>query len=207
MTTVGVRPKVVDRVHAMEMPSYSYHYPHIKRVQLAAVKNGVYNPSLPTLRRMDMDDNRQMLTDEHSRTSTTLGPVDFARVQSSPFKPASHQFHGMNMTELGRAHHRLYTTPDELKKAREEWSKFLCKCPERYDIKLPELPDSKDLHFTGYAVRYLRPDVTRSWKPFTLQQEPNIHMYDQKPIPATTYGRYRDPFPKHFRKIASEAWR
>ncbi|KAL8590035.1 hypothetical protein ACOMHN_007060 [Nucella lapillus] len=207
MTTVGVRPKIVDRVHAMEMPSYSYHYPHIKRVQLAAVKEGVFHPVLPTFRRMDMDDCRQMLTDEHSRTTTTCGPADFARVNTGPFTPPAQHLASLNLSEMGRAHHRLYTTPDELKKTRQEWSDFLCRSPERYDIKLPELPNTKDLHFTGYAVRYLRPDVTCSWKPYTLQTDPNIHMYDQKPTPATAQGRYRDPFPKYFRNVASESWR
>ena len=74
MTTVGVEPKVVDRVNAMQMPSYSYHYPHLKRVQLAAVKEGMFHPNLPTFRRMDMDTARHLLPDEHSRTTTTCGP-------------------------------------------------------------------------------------------------------------------------------------
>jgi hypothetical protein len=74
MTTVGVKSTVVERVNAMRMPSYTYHYPHIKRVQLAAVKEGTFHPSLPTLRRMDMDDCRHLLSDEHSRTTTTCGP-------------------------------------------------------------------------------------------------------------------------------------
>eukprot|EP00745_Piridium_sociabile_P001192 TRINITY_DN107295_c2_g1_i1.p1 TRINITY_DN107295_c2_g1~~TRINITY_DN107295_c2_g1_i1.p1 ORF type:complete len:187 (-),score=37.39 TRINITY_DN107295_c2_g1_i1:79-639(-) len=185
MTTVGVEPKVVDRVHAMEMPSYTYHYPHIKRVQLAAVKEGLFHPHIPTFRRMDMDDNRCLLTDQHSRTSTTCGPEQFSRAKTSFFQPPAEQYASMNYTEMGRAHHRQYTTPEELTKARQEWSEFLCRCPERYDIKLPELPEKRDLHFAGYAVRYLRPDLTRGWNPYTLQQEPNIHQYDQKPTPAT----------------------
>merc|ERR1712121_452885 len=104
--------------------------------------------------------------------TTTCGPVDFARAKTSLFAPPPQQLSSLNITDQGRAHHRLYTTPDELKKTRQEWSEFLNKSPERFDVKLPELPDKKDLHFTGYAVRYLRPDVTKAWQ-YTLRQEPN----------------------------------
>lgn len=206
MTTVGVQSMVVDRVNAMRMPSYTYHYPHIKRVQLAAVKESTFHPNLPTLRRMDMDTIRQLLSDEHSRTTTTCGPDDFARAKTTLFEQPKQHFASLNITEAGRAHHKLYTTPCEIKKAREEWSKFLCSAPERFDIKLPDLPEKKDMHFTGYNIRYLRPDVTRSWK-YTLRQEPSLDQYAQMPIPANVYARYRDTYPQYFRNVASEAWR
>lgn len=74
MTTVGVQPQTVERVNALQLPSYAYHYPHFKRVQLAAVKEQLFHPNLPTLRRMEMDTHMQKLPDEHSRTSTTCGP-------------------------------------------------------------------------------------------------------------------------------------
>ncbi|KAK7114761.1 sperm microtubule inner protein 8-like [Littorina saxatilis] len=206
MTTIGVHSKVVDRVAAMQMPSYSYHYPHLKRVQLAAVKKGIFHPNPPTFRRMDMDTARHLLPDEHSRTTTTCGPLNFSKASSTVFAPPPQKLSSMNVTEQGRAHHRLYTTPQELKKTRAEFSAFLDKCPERFNIELPEIPDKRDLHFTGYAVRYLRPDVTRSWR-YTLQQEPNLDQYAQKPIPANVYARYRDSYPQYFRNVASEAWR
>jgi len=206
MTTVGVQPTVVDRVKAMEMPSYSYHYPHIKRVQLAAVKEGTFHPHLPTFRRMDMDTARHLLPDQHSRTTTTCGPADFARAKTTHFAPPSQHLASLGITEQGRAHHRQYTTPHELKNAREEWSKFLDKCPERFDIKLPSIEDKNDLHFSGYNVRYLRPDLTRSWR-YTLTQEPNLDQFGQRPIPANVYARYRDTYPQYFRNVASEAWR
>ncbi|KAK7493780.1 hypothetical protein BaRGS_00014921 [Batillaria attramentaria] len=206
MTTIGVQPQVVERVAAMQMPSYSYHYPSFKRVQLASVKEGMFHPNLPTIRRMDMDNARHMLSDEHSRNTTTCGPADFSRATSSVFEPAPKRLSSLNITNAGRQVHKLYTTPEELKKTRGEWSAFLDKCPERFDIKLPEMPDKKDLHFAGYAVRYLRPDVTRSWK-YTLRQEPMLDQFGQKPMPANVYGRYRDTYPQYFRNVAQEAWR
>lgn len=44
--------RVIDRI---EKPYYYHHYPVFKRVKLPAVKHGIYNPHLPTLRHMDRD--------------------------------------------------------------------------------------------------------------------------------------------------------
>lgn len=45
--------------------------------RLTAVKEGLYNPCLPTLRRMDMDEVLRKLTDEHSRHSTPCSRGDY----------------------------------------------------------------------------------------------------------------------------------
>ncbi|KAG8143832.1 hypothetical protein E2320_000982 [Naja naja] len=42
-----------------------------KKSMLAGVKEHIYHPCLPTLRRMDMDTMVNRLTDQHCRTSTT----------------------------------------------------------------------------------------------------------------------------------------
>jgi len=206
MTTVGVAASQPERVDALRMPSYTYHYPGLKRVQLAAVKTGMFHPSPPRLRRMDMDTAIHKLSDEHCRTTTTCGPRDFAAATATPFQPPAQRLHSIGITETGKAQHRLHTTPEELSRTKAEWSNFLNKSPERFDIKLPELGSSKDIHFEGYAVRYLRPDVTKSWK-YTLQQEPKLDQYAQKPVPANIYARYRDTYPQYHRKVASEMWR
>ncbi|XP_069113176.1 uncharacterized protein [Argopecten irradians] len=111
-----------------------------------------------------------------------------------------------NHIQTGKQLHRHYTTPDELKKAKEEWSDFLNRSPERFNIKLPELPDSKDQRFLGYSVRYLRPEITKSWR-YTLKQEPTLDQYGQRPMPANVFARYRDTYPQYSRNISSEAWR
>lgn len=41
-----------------------------RRTMLAAVKNSIYHPFLPTLRKMDMDTVASKLTNEHCRTTT-----------------------------------------------------------------------------------------------------------------------------------------
>lgn len=58
----------------MKIPSYSYQYPSHRRVQLAAVKEGLFHPRLPSFRRMDMDTAGHKLPDEHCRTTTSCGP-------------------------------------------------------------------------------------------------------------------------------------
>lgn len=206
MTTVGVKADQPERVDALRMPSYTYHYPSFKRVQLAAVKQGMFHPNPPRLRRMDMDTAIHKLSDQHCRTTTSCGPRDFSEATSTPFIPTPQSLHSYDITDTGKQLHRLYTTPNELSKARAEWSDFLAKSPERMDIKLPELGDSKNIHFEGYNVRYLRPDVTKSWK-YTLQQEPKLDQYAQKPVPANVYARYRDTYPQYHRNVASEMWR
>ncbi|KAJ8302709.1 hypothetical protein KUTeg_019105 [Tegillarca granosa] len=183
MTTVGVDPGEVQRINPMNIPSYSYQYPSHRRVQLAAVKDGLFHPNLPSFRRMDMDTAGHKLPDEHCRTTTTCGPADFKRATSTLFEPPTKHMSGLALTETGKSLHKLYTTPEELKKSRTEWSEFLNRSPERYNFKLPQLPDSKDQRFVGYAVRYLRPEVTRSWR-YTLRQEPSLDQYGQKPMPA-----------------------
>ena len=45
--------------------------------RLTAVKDVLYNPCLPTLRRMDMDEAMRKLTQDHSRHTTPCSKGDF----------------------------------------------------------------------------------------------------------------------------------
>ena len=60
--------------HAIQAPSYSHDYPSSRKVKLAAVKEGLFHPRLPTFRRMDMDTAAHKLPEEHCRTATQCGP-------------------------------------------------------------------------------------------------------------------------------------
>lgn len=62
-------------------PGYSYNYPS-RSLKLTAVKKGIFNPRLPTIRQMDRDTNMSLMSDEHCRTTTTLGPGLFYSCQS-----------------------------------------------------------------------------------------------------------------------------
>jgi len=206
MTTIGVQSAPKERILPVDIPSYAYQYPSLSTVKLAAVKEGLFHPKLPSFRRMDMDTAGHKLPDQHCRTTTSCGPEDFRKTTSTLFQPPQKPMSSLNITEAGRNLHKQYSTPEELKKTRTDWSKFLNKCPERYNIRIPELPENKDLHFHGYNVRYLRPEITASWK-YTLTQEPSLDQFGQRPIPANIFARYRDTYPQYSRNIATEAWR
>lgn len=48
--------------------------------RVTSVKEILYNPCLPTLRRMDMDEVLRKLTDEHSRHSTPCSKGEWLQV-------------------------------------------------------------------------------------------------------------------------------
>nr|DAA06548.1 TPA_inf: TEPP protein [Molgula tectiformis] len=192
-----------------------YNYPPFRRVMLAAVKEGLYHPRLPSLRRMDMDTATHKLPDEHCRTTTSCGNRDFSNASASEFGSASKPLSGDKITDTGRSlqkvvpnfpHGVTHTSPSKnaymLSNSKGDWSKFISSTGE---FRLPEY-DPKYFRFSGYAVRYLKPQVTQSWK-YTLQQEPKLDQYSQTPIPANVYSRYRDTFPQYSRNISVEAWR
>lgn len=205
MTTLGVRPAPTQRVLPMNVPSYSYMYPSLQTIQLAAVKEGLYHPNLPSFRRMDMDTAAHRLPDEHCRTTTGCAPEDFGKATMTQFTPSSRPLTTAGITETGRQLKNYYAYPHELRETRVDWGKFLDKCPERYNIRLAN-NDPKDLHFTGYAVRYLRPELTNSWR-YKLRQEPSLDVHGQRPVPATAYSRYRDTAPKYSRNISTGSWK
>uniref|UniRef100_A0A4W3HSQ9 Uncharacterized protein n=1 Tax=Callorhinchus milii TaxID=7868 RepID=A0A4W3HSQ9_CALMI len=68
-----------------------------------------------------------------------------------------------------------------LTEAAQDWSTFISRCGE---FRIP-CEASRELHYSGYAVRYLKPNVTQSWR-YSLQSEPTLTQYDQMPIPVST---------------------
>uniref|UniRef100_A0A670YDI3 Sperm microtubule inner protein 8 n=1 Tax=Pseudonaja textilis TaxID=8673 RepID=A0A670YDI3_PSETE len=135
-----------------------------KKSLLAGVKEQLYHPCLPTLRRMDMDTVVNRLTDQHCRTSTTCSKGIWDR-------PASLQ----GMAELvrrslaGRSRAGKLaplppsTSPEEwpsYTRAMQDWSRFVSAAGEMPLLNL----QGKVLGFSCYAVRYLKPDVTQTWR-------------------------------------------
>lgn len=166
MTTLGVRAHQCDRVLPVDIPSYNYHHPSIQAVSLASVKDSIWHPRLPTLRRMDMDSIAAKLPDEHSRSSTACTRDDFRRATTCLFSRMPERLPALGITETGREIFRRANAPDELRRARLGWSEFLDRCPERYNTRLTELDENccGQLEFGGYAVRYMRPGITASWR-------------------------------------------
>lgn len=68
--------QIIDLVPWDDGSTHVYASPAIllpmerQRNQLAGVKQQLYHPALPTLRRMDMDTTKACLTDEHCQSTT-----------------------------------------------------------------------------------------------------------------------------------------
>lgn len=83
--TLWAKPSTVGRKTLDANCREGYHSPNIPRTplvlgpkrRLTAVKEVLYNPSLPTLRRMDMDEAMRKLTQDHSRHTTPCSKGDF----------------------------------------------------------------------------------------------------------------------------------
>uniref|UniRef100_A0A8C6VK16 Sperm microtubule inner protein 8 n=1 Tax=Naja naja TaxID=35670 RepID=A0A8C6VK16_NAJNA len=73
-----------------------------KKSMLAGVKEHIYHPCLPTLRRMDMDTMVNRLTDQHCRTSTTCSKEDFQRATFTVGGVPSSPVPSKGMSELVR---------------------------------------------------------------------------------------------------------
>ena len=193
---------------------YNYNEPPFRKVMLASVKESIYHPRLPTLRQMDRDTTMHRLPDEHSRTSTSCGPRDFANASPTLFQRARKPLSGTRITSTGRSLQKVipeftagitHTVPENpymLSVAKKNWSNFISATGE---FGLP-LYDPKFYRFSGYAVRYLKPEVVHSWQ-YTLEQEPKLDQFGKKPIPANEFSRYRDTFPQYSRNVSFEAWR
>jgi len=193
-------------------PGYSQSYPS-RSVRLAAVKSDIFNPRLPKIRHMDRDSSMHLLPDEHSRTSTTLGPVDFGRSTSSVLQPARFPLHSLHITDQGRKLVKYGPdmgrgrTMSTLNQQRELWRDDITRTPSKFSVEMRENNTSKEgPTFSGYAMRYMRPEITSSWQ-YTLQQQPRLDQYGQRPVPANIFARYRDTHPQYARDAAMEGWR
>ncbi|CAL1528055.1 unnamed protein product [Lymnaea stagnalis] len=206
MTTVGVSTYVTHRADAPKIPDYAYKYNSFRRVQLAAVKQGIFHPNPPRFRRMEMDNAMRKMSDEHCRTTTTCGPKDFANATSSLFKPPTPRLPTLTITETGRQLHQLYSTPQDLERSKLIWSGSLNNSPAKVENQHADFRSTRDIKLNGYAVRYLQPDIHNSWR-YTLRPEPKLDQYGQQPLPANIYARYRDTYPQQHRNVASEMWR
>ncbi|KAJ6666171.1 hypothetical protein lerEdw1_001075 [Lerista edwardsae] len=166
-----------------------------KKTMLAAVKDTLYHPVLPTLRQMDMDTIANKLTDEHCRTSTVCCKEDFANGTFTLAGVPAQRLPSLGMTEFGRSLTRKYragkmapllpsTNQEEwpsYTRALDDWSRFVSTAGE---FKLPTL-NKRILGFSCYAVRYLKPDITQTWR-YCLNQNPSLDRYGPKPIPYNT---------------------
>ncbi|KAI6659924.1 Testis, prostate and placenta-expressed protein-like [Oopsacas minuta] len=167
----GIRPRTAAAKLFMNKPQEIIPQVRPKSSQLASVKHGIYNPRLPSLRKMDRDTVVHRLSNEHSR-HTTYGTLDeFHSCCISPDPPLLHrdQLNEVGADPIG---------PHE----RRDW-RLVISQPER---------DEPSLIVRGYIPRKLPYDITSAWR-YSLKEDPEIDYlsYNPKPIPATVYSRYR----------------
>lgn len=191
---------------------------------LTGQKEVIYNPHLPSLRRMDMDEVLQKLPEQHSRHTTPCTKEDFKNATITLFRPASHPLSGPRYTETGRMLQTGEYKPVESKGT----AYFLTRSinPEEAEYEPPRtatapiareepaeptlhMPDhlrysSRQQEFNGYATRYLSPRITGGWR-YSLRQEPFTDLRGQRPVPANIYSRYRHAHP--LRSISLNQWR
>ncbi|XP_025303773.3 testis, prostate and placenta-expressed protein isoform X1 [Canis lupus dingo] len=181
--------------------------------QLAGVKQQLYHPALPSLRRMDMDSVRACLSDEHCQSTTYCrkGPAtwlplglggrdDFDNAHFTLLGVPNKPLHCLDITATGQKLRNRYregklvpiapgiNRPDwpRFTRAIEDWSRFVSAAGE---FKLP-CPSRKGESFSGYAVRYLKPEVTQNWR-YCLNQNPSLDRYGQKPLPFDSLNAFR----------------
>ncbi|XP_055870830.1 testis, prostate and placenta-expressed protein-like isoform X1 [Biomphalaria glabrata] len=191
-------------------PDYVHHYPTFKRVQLAAVKEKLYNPNLPTLRHEDRDNVIGRLSDEHCKTTTCCTPRDFAETEMNAFKPPVERMHCLDITRTGRAVSNMYFTPQEVQKASLAWAKFV----ERSNVQAanvqkhlyPHVQD-QNYHFDGAAVRIIKPEIRNRRQTFQCEPQMDPNGYHQgQPTPANTNSRYRHAHPTFYRNMSGQVW-
>ncbi|KAB1274217.1 Testis; prostate and placenta-expressed protein [Camelus dromedarius] len=199
-----------------------------QRNQLAGVKQQLYHPALPSLRRMDMDSVRACLSDKHCQSTTYCHKDDFDNAHFTLLGVPNKPLQCLDITATGQ---RLRNRCREGKLAPiapginrvdwpcfthaiEDWSRFVSSAGE---FKLP-CPSKRVESFSGYAVRYLKPECRgqrspadsavwgvgrgsvspRSMGPhpsgpsqFCLNQNPSLDRYGQKPLPFDSLNAFR----------------
>ncbi|XP_029465132.1 testis, prostate and placenta-expressed protein [Rhinatrema bivittatum] len=193
---------------------WTYSAPTLAK--LAGIKEGIYNPNLPTIRLMDIDYMRGRLSDEHCRTTTALSREDFNNATFTLLGVPNRRLPCLGITETGRSLSGRYPigmgravpsgiTKDEwpcYTSAADDWSQLISSSGE---FKLPSVR-GRVLGYSGYAVRFLKPDVTQTWR-FTLQQNPSLDKYSQKPLPFDTLNTFRTFGSAYSRSTYLRPWR
>nr|XP_027794780.1 testis, prostate and placenta-expressed protein isoform X1 [Marmota flaviventris] len=227
---IDVVPWDDGTAHVYASPAILLPIPR-QRQPLASVKQQLYHPALPTLRRMDMDSVKACLPDEHCQSTTYCRKDEFDNAHFTLLGIPNQPLHCLDITPTGqklcckyregkllpivpginRIHWPSFTS------AIEDWSHFVSTAGE---FKLPCL-NNKVERFSGYAVRYLKPDVTQNWRvremlgtlwelggcprslpglpaphpcgppQYCLNQNPSLDRYGQKPLPFDSLNTFR----------------
>ncbi|XP_070254587.1 sperm microtubule inner protein 8 isoform X1 [Myotis yumanensis] len=236
--------RIIDLVPWDDGSTHVYASPAIllpmerRRNQLASVKQQLYHPALPSLRRMDMDNARACLSDEHCQTTTYCRKDDFDNAHYTLLGVPNKPLQCLDITATGqKIRHRsregkLAPIPPGINRiswpsftrAIEDWSRFVSSAGE---FKLP-CPSKRVESFSGYAVRYLKPELTQNWRrvgvlgcvsprltdhpypsglpQYCLNQNPSLDRYGQKPLPFDSLNAFRQFGSKYSRVNYLTPW-
>jgi len=194
-----------------EMPYYLTDFPCLQRRSIAAVKRGLFHPRQPTFRRMEMDDTACRMPEEHCRSTTALGPVDFAMADMmGAALPPGRRLPSLPITETGREFEKHYTSPQAVIEAKAIWQTALDGNDldrNKFNQLKSELFTSADAphmkwEFDGMALKQKRREL-REWR-YTFRQDPRITCVPvtsaqggtrkfcaQQPTPAHSDARHR----------------
>jgi len=157
----------------VEIPKYAFLYPNFDRIKLATIKDSIYHPripAVPSLRRIDRDDQMCKLADEHVKTSVPCGKEFYERsldpdVETPP---------GVETVIRKEAPHPSIYDPD-----------LVILCPEIKEGRAPPRNQSGDPTPSRVKVRFIRDppkpkhfEATRyskeEWRNF-LAQDPSSY--------------------------------
>ncbi|KAB0384934.1 hypothetical protein FD755_006851 [Muntiacus reevesi] len=197
--------RIIDLVPWEDGSTHVYASPAIllpmprRRNQLAGVKQQLYHPALPSLRRMDMDSVKACLSDEHCQSTTYCRKDDFDNAYFTLLGVANKPLQCLDITETGQ---RLRNRYHEGKlapiapginrvdwpcftRAIEDWSRFVSSARE---FKLPcaskKGPSSRSQWGGGGGQAEQSPE-------FCLNQNPSLDRYGQKPLPFDSLNAFR----------------
>ncbi|XP_047383262.1 testis, prostate and placenta-expressed protein isoform X4 [Sciurus carolinensis] len=225
--------RIIDLVPWDDGSTHLYASPAIllpiprQRKQLASVKQQLYHPALPTLRRMDMDSVKACLSDEHSQSSTYCRKDEFDNAHFTLLGIPNQPLHCLqDITPTGQKLHCKYREGKlvpivpginridwpSFTRAIEDWSHFVSTAGE---FKLPCLNNGVE-RFSGYAVRYLKPDVTQNWRERVPALRLQLQSHQLPDSLALIYEEEANPgtaemchlrFPSGTEGISPEGWR
>ncbi|XP_059162394.1 uncharacterized protein LOC131945811 isoform X2 [Physella acuta] len=182
MTTIGVIQDQYHRVDALRFPSYNYHYPAFRKSQIS-----VCIPPSPIFRGVDADRKRRLCECKKRQGGPNRAELEALKMAAEmkeskkpisvslrevpmpiPAEPKPDLLARPRLNAKEYARWRFETTPVVTTQARAEWNCFLNRCPERFNIELPEEisgdgTQRKHYYDRGYSLPYLRPHLTRGW--------------------------------------------
>jgi len=197
--------------HAKIMPMYrSNSMDWIPLKRLTGVKIGqIYNPHLPSLRRIEMDHVLGKLPYEHCRATTWLSRDHFDNPAVKIFEdrqfnkqvyrgasaqPLTRAMSANKIGNPGKMQPSAANTPSRAQIARAEME-ALAKSQETFSKYLTVNLNAKDTK-TPAPLRYAQ----------TLKEEPSVDWRGQMPVPARGLDKHRS-YPNYHLDIASSAWK